>query len=93
MSFAATWMNLEIITLSKVSQTKTNTVYITYMWNLKNVMQINLQNRDRATDTEDKLRVAVGWDMGIDRGLRIDINILLCIKKIASKDLLYSTGN
>ena len=93
MSFAATWMNLEIITLSKVSQTKTNTVYITYMWNLKNVMQINLQNRDRATDTEDKLRVAVGWDMGIDRGFRIDINILLCIKKIASKDLLYSTGN
>ena len=63
------------------------------MWNLKNVMQINLQNRDRATDIEDKLTVAVGWDMGIDRGRRRDIIILLCIKKIATKDLLYSTGN
>ena len=57
------------------------------------MMQIYLQNRDRATDTEDKLTVAVGWDMGIDRGRRRDIIILLCIKKIATKDLLYSTGN
>ena len=31
--FAATWMNLEIITLSEVSQTKTHD--ITYMSNLK----------------------------------------------------------
>ena len=37
MSFAATWMDLEIIILSEVSQSqrKTNTTYITYMWNLK----------------------------------------------------------
>ena len=33
--FAATWMDLEIIILSEVSQTKTK-LYITYMWNLKN---------------------------------------------------------
>ena len=32
MPFAATWMDLEIIILSEVSQTKTN---ITYMWNLR----------------------------------------------------------
>ena len=32
MPFAATWMELEIIILSEVSQTKTN---ITYMQNLK----------------------------------------------------------
>ena len=31
MSFEATWMDLEIIILSKVSQT----LDITYMWNLK----------------------------------------------------------
>ena len=30
--FAATWMDLDIIIQSEVSQTKTN---ITYMWNLK----------------------------------------------------------
>ena len=35
MPFAATWMQLEIITLNEVSQTKTNMYDITYMWNLK----------------------------------------------------------
>ena len=36
MPFEATWMDLEIIILSEVSQTKTNIWYdITYMWNLK----------------------------------------------------------
>ena len=30
--FAATWVDLEIIILSEISQRKTN---ITYMWNLK----------------------------------------------------------
>ena len=33
-SFAATWMDLEIIRLSEVRQRKTNTHDITYMWNL-----------------------------------------------------------
>ena len=36
MSFAATWMDLEIIILSEVSQRKTIVYDITYMWNLKN---------------------------------------------------------
>ena len=36
MPFAATWMELEIIILSEVSQTKTN---ITYMQNLKKKTQ------------------------------------------------------
>ena len=36
MSFAATWMNLEITILSEVSQTERQISYdITYMWNLK----------------------------------------------------------
>ena len=34
-AFVATWMDLEIIILREVSQTKTK-LYITYMWNLKN---------------------------------------------------------
>jgi len=35
MPFAATWIGLEIFIPSEVSQTKTNIIYITYMWNLK----------------------------------------------------------
>ena len=36
MPFAATWMDLEIIILSEVSQTEKDIPYdITYMWNLK----------------------------------------------------------
>ena len=31
MPFAATWRDLEIIILSEVSQTKTNTIYHIYM--------------------------------------------------------------
>ena len=34
-TFAATWMDLEMITLSKGSQTEKDTDYTTYMWNLK----------------------------------------------------------
>ena len=35
MSFAATWMDLEIIILSEVSQTEKDKYHIAYMWNLK----------------------------------------------------------
>ena len=35
MPFAATWMDLEIIILSEVSQTEKDKYHITYMWNLK----------------------------------------------------------
>ena len=33
--FAATWMDLEIIILSEVSQINTKSYDITYIWNLK----------------------------------------------------------
>ena len=37
MPFAATWMDLEIIILSEVSQTERQiSSHITYTWNLKN---------------------------------------------------------
>ena len=36
MTFAATWMELEIVVLSEVSQTRERQIpYITYIWNLK----------------------------------------------------------
>ena len=39
MPFAATWMELEMIILSEVSQTDRQISYdITYMWNLKRII-------------------------------------------------------
>ena len=34
MSFVATWMDLDIIILSDISQTKTNIICITNIWNI-----------------------------------------------------------
>ena len=37
--FAATWMDLEVIILSEVSQTEKDKYDIAYMWNLKKMVQ------------------------------------------------------
>ena len=34
-----------------------------------------------------------GWGEGVARDLGVDMYTLLCLKWIANKDLLYSTGN
>ena len=36
--FAETWMHLESITLSEISQTEKAKYFITYKWNLKNFL-------------------------------------------------------
>ena len=36
----------------------------TYMWNLKRMIQMNLQNRNTLTDTENKLMVTKGERVG-----------------------------
>ena len=89
-------MVLEIIILSEVSQTKTNTIWYqlyvdsdiwhkwTYLW-----------NRNRLTGIENRLVVAKGeghqggmdWEFGISRCK------LVYIGWISNKVLLYSTGN
>ena len=70
-----TWMDLVIVTLSKISQRKTNSYDIAYMWHLKIWYKwIYLQNRNRVTDVENKCMVAKGerkgggikWEFGID---------------------------
>ena len=35
MPFSTTWLDLEMVTRNEVSQTRTNIIYTTYMWNLK----------------------------------------------------------
>ena len=46
----ATWMELEIITLSEISQTEKEISYdITYIWNLKKMIQMNLFTKQELT--------------------------------------------
>ena len=58
--FAATWMDLEGIMLSEISQTEKDKILydITYTWNLKN--KTHSQKRSRLTDIENKLVVTSG---------------------------------
>ena len=59
------------------------------------MMRMNLQNRKRLTDLENKIMAAKEeeWGEGIGRGLGIDMYTLLYLKWMTNKDLLYSTGN
>ena len=60
MPSAATWMDLEVVILSEVSQTEKDKYHdITYMWNLKKKRYkwTYLQNRNRVTEVENKLMV------------------------------------
>ena len=61
MTFAATWMVLQII-IFKWSKTEKDKYHdITYMWNLKKWYKWTyLQNRTRITDIENKFMVTKG---------------------------------
>ena len=39
MPLATTWMDLEMIILSEVSQTEKYIIGVTYIWNLKNIYE------------------------------------------------------
>ena len=60
MPFAATQMDLEVIRLSEVSQTKTNTIRFPYMWNLKYDTNKVIYETKKLTDTENRFAVARG---------------------------------
>ena len=60
MPFAATWMDVEIIILSKVSQKEERQIlYITYMWNLKknDTYELIYKTGTKVTDIENKFIV------------------------------------
>ena len=61
MTFAATWMELQNIILSEVSQRQTNIIwYYSYMES-KKVIQMNLcTKQNKLRDTENKLMVTKG---------------------------------
>ena len=73
MPFAATWVDLEIIIPSEVSQSKTNIVYHLYVES-KKVIQMNLFIKQKQSHRCRKQIYAyqgiraggINWDIGID---------------------------
>ena len=59
MSFVATWMDIEIIVLSEVSQTQIP-YDIAYMWDLKRMIHMNLLIKQKQTHRHKKLTVTRG---------------------------------
>ena len=79
--------------MSQIEKDKYDTAY---MLNLKKCYKSTyVQNRNRATDIDNKVTGTKGesgrrgknWETGID------ICILLYMRQITNKNLLYSTGN
>ena len=93
MPSAATWMDLEIVILSEVSQTERQIPYdITYMWNLKYDTNKVLYKTETDSDIENRLVGRRGgggmeWEFGVSRCK------LFHIEWLNNKVLLYSTGS
>ena len=92
----ATWMNLETITLSEVSQTKTNPIwYHLYVGSNIGHKWTYLWNRNRLTDRENRPVVAKG--KGAGRGMEWEVEAsrykLLCTGWMNNKVPLNSIEN
>ena len=92
MSFAATWMDLEIVTLSEVIQTDKEKyrMILVFFFRIKRYVWTYLQNRNRLTDLKNKLMVTrgYGWRGRVDWEFGIDMYTLLYSKLITNKGLL-----
>ena len=62
-AFTATWMNLETIILSEVSQTQKDKYHITYMWNLKKTPKDKIQLIYK-TETDPQTENNYGYQRG-----------------------------
>ena len=83
MPFAATWMDLEIIILSEVSQTEKDKYMILLICGIQNRYKWTyLQNRNRVTGIEKKIMVTWGGKKGEEKFGDWDWHIHTTIYKI-----------
>ena len=97
MSFAAKWIQLEIIILSEISQKEKDKYHMISlnMWNLNYDTNEHIYKTETDSDVEYRIVVAKGeegrggmyWEFGVSRCK------LLHIEWINNKILLYSTEN
>ena len=65
MPFAATWMNLESITLNEVSQKEKGKYHIvSFMYGIYNMSQMNLSMEQKQTHIENRIVVAKVGEVG-----------------------------
>ena len=82
MSFAETWMDLEIVILNEVHQTQKGKYHMKSLISeiQQEIMQMNLQTRKWFTELENELMVAGGRMGGRDREFGMDLCTLLYLK-------------
>ena len=95
LSFASTWMDLEGITLSEISHTKTNTVrYHLYVESKRNNNLVHVTKRSRLTDKENKLVGTSGEREGGRGNIGVgDEEFQTTRYEISYEDILCSTEN
>ena len=94
MPFAATGMELETLIQSEViRKRKTNTTYITYMWNL-NMAQMNLSTKQKQIHRHrEYAHGCQGGRSGMDGVFVVHRCKLLYLEWMSDEVLQYSTGN
>ena len=93
MPFAATSMNLEIIILSEINQSRRLIYNIAYVQNLKNMMQMTLFTKQKQTQNKFMVIRSERYGRGVDWEFGIDMYTLLYLKQVTIKDILDSPGN
>ena len=96
MPFAATRMQLKILTRSEVSQKERQIPHnIVYIWNLKYVTNEPIYRTETDSDMENRLVVAKGegGGSGMDWEFRVSRCKLFHLEWISNEVLLYSTGS
>ena len=91
--FAATWMELETLTLSEVSQKEKDKYHmLSIISGIYYMAQRNLSAEKKLMDIENRLVLPRGGS-GVDWGFGVNRCKLLHSEWISNAILLYSTGN